>query len=612
MNHGNSKMNHATMKRTSICTAALAATLCVALPSGAAEPNLRAEINVDRTVVPVQRPASPLQTVSPEIISPETETHILRLTEYSEATDFNNLITPLGAAQYTGLKALSPYRGYAAIGYFPTFNLGASAGYRFISTERTSLGAWLQYNGYSYKAHGGTPKAENGDRQSVSDNTFSIGADFMQRFGKRSRLNASVDYTYGALKLPYLTAPETATGESRSINGFNGTLSFHSGYGAMAFHAGADFDHFSQGKALATPGLHGTTHAEGASENRMGVRLGAFGQFSKATYTGLEATADFLHRSRGMLLLETGSPNDAIAHPDSPVTSGQPDKRTSAIIKLMPYFGASGKNMSVRLGVDVNIATVNLGDHVHVAPNVFIGWNPASTVSVYAKFTGGDSFNSLRSLYTRMGAFAPGVFVYTSSNTPVASDFGINIGPFKGAAIELYGAYACTHNALMPVMLSYSASGTPAGAFLNTNLSGWRAGAALSYTWRDYIKARASFSILPHSYSSGFAEAYDRAKTITRVELSGKPHEKVELRATYELRTGRRYYDIAVGSGLPFEPTARSMRNSSELNFGGSYMISDAVSVNLTAENLLCRRAEQLPWVPGQGLHGLLSVEVKF
>lgn len=595
------------MKRLNIFAIACGAA---SIAAGAAEPKLRTEINVDRTVVPVQRPAAPLHSVSPSILSPEVETRTLRLTEYGEPSAFDNTITPLTAARHTGLKGPSPYRGYASVGYFPTFNLGASAGYRFLSTQRTSLGAWLQYDGYSYKAHG-VPQTAAGDRPSVKNNTFTIGADFTQRFGKRSRLNATLDYTYGALSLPVAyNADGLSDSQNRSISAFNASLSFHSGYGAVAYHAGADFDHFGQDKALTIPGPRGLAGADGAAENRAGFRLGAFGQFSKATYIGLEATADVLHRCRGLLLLETGSPNDALASPSLPVTAGNPEKNTSAIIKLMPYFGAKGRNMSVRLGVDVNIATINLGNHVHIAPNVLIDWNPASTVAVYARFTGGDSFNSLRSLYSRMGAFAPSAFVHTSSNTPVAADFGLNFGPFKGAAVEVYGAYACTHNALMPVMLDYD--GAQLGTMLNVNLSGWRAGAALSYKWRDFVKARASFDILPHNYTSGFADAFDRAKTVTKIDISGKPTDKIDLGLTYELRTGRRYYSIPVAAGASLLPSARAMRNSSELNFRGAYAVNDAVSIRLSAENLLCRRTEALPWVPGDGLHGLLGVEVKF
>lgn len=595
------------MKRLNIfAIAAGAATIA----AGAAEPNLRTEINVDRTVVPVQRPASPLHSVSPSILSPEIETRTLRLTEYGEPSAFDNSITTLAAARHTGLKGPSPYRGYAAVGYFPAFNLGASAGYRFVSTQHTSLSAWLQYDGYSYKAHG-VPATAAGDRPSVKNNTVTLGADFVQRFGKRSRLNAALDYTYGALSLPVADAATAVSApQSRSISAFNATLSFHSGYGAVAWHAGADFDHFAQGKALTIPTARGPVAADGASENRAGFRLGAFGQFSKATYVGLEATADVLHRCRGLLLLETGSPNDALASPSLPVTAGTPEKTTSAIIKLMPYFGAKGRNMSVRLGLDVNIATINLGNHLHLAPNVLIDWNPASTVAVYARFTGGDSFNSLRSIYSRMGAFAPSVFVHTPSNTPVAADFGLNFGPFKGAAVELYGSYAATHNALMPVLLDYD--GATLGTLLNVNLSGWRAGAALSYTWRDRIKARASFDILPHSYTSGFADAFDRAKTVTKIDLEGKPADKISLGLTYELRTGRRYYAIPVAGASSLLPAPRHMPNSSELNFRGSYAVNDAISISLSAENLLCRRAEALPWLPADALHGLLGVEVKF
>lgn len=598
------------MKRLHILTAAGA--LAAALPVLAEEPALRTEINVDRTVVPVQRPASPLGSVRPSILSPETETRTLRPAEYSRASSFDNVITPLGAVDYTGLRGLSPYRGYAAIGYFPSFQLGASAGYRFIRKEKTSLGAWLQYDGSSYKAHGGVPKNDKDERQTVSSNIFTVGADFLQRVGASTRLNAALDYTYGSLKLPFAANPGQSKGESRSLSAFNGSLSLHSTLGPLAWHIGADFDHFSEGKELLTQGAEGPRGLEGASENLTGVRLGGFAKISKAAYAGVEASAQFLHRSRGLLLLETGSANDAIASPVYPVTSGAPDRRTSSIVKVMPYFGIQGRNVNARLGLDVGFPTVNLGSHVHVAPNVLLDWNPASTVAVYARFSGGDSFNSLRSLYTRMGAFAPGSYVYTSSNTPVDARFGINIGPFRGVSLELYGGYASTHNALMPVALAYGGAEAPQGAFLNVNLSGWRAGGALGYTWREYVKARASFEILPHSYTSGFADAWDRARTVTKVELGSKPLENLDLGLVYELRTGRRYYSIPVAAGLNLTPEARSLRNVSKLDFRGQYHITETVTLGIAAENLLCRRVEQLPWVPGNGLTGLVSVEVKF
>ncbi len=599
------------MKKAPIYIAAAAGALCMPFFAHA-ENDLRTEINVDRTVVPVQRPASPLSSVSPSIVAPVITTTTLRPAEYGEVSAFDNTLAPLPAATYTGLKGRSPYKGYAALGYFPTFNLGASAGYRFVGTDRTTLGAWMQYDGLSYKGHGAAaPLKADGSRQSVKQNTITAGADFMQRIGRRSRLNVSLDYTYGALDLPSADPGSAPADEQRRVSAFNATASFHSAYGAVAWHVGADFDHFGQTRDVAVGNTGGWNILPGASENLAGVHLGAHGQFSKATYIGLEVSARFLHRTRGQLLLVTSEPSIALERPVTPVTFGNPENATTSIVKLRPYFGARAGRANMRLGADVNIVSGNLGNHVHVAPNVLLDWNPLSTVAVFAKFRGGDSFNSLRSLYTRIGTAATGAFVYTSANTTVAADFGLNIGPFYGAALELHGGYECTHNALMPVMLEY-ASATATGAFLNTDLSGWRAGAALSYRWRDRLEARASFDLLAHNYNSGFADAYDRAKSVTKVELSGKPVEKLSVRATYELRTGRRYYGVAVAGGIPFAPEARSMGNSSQLDLGARYMLTDAFSVGLRVENLLCRRADILPWLPGQGLHGLVGIEYKF
>ena len=99
---------------------------------------------------------------------------------------------------------------------------------------------------------------------------------------------------------------------------------------------------------------------------------------------------------------------------------------------------------------------------------------------------------------------------------------------------------------------------------------------------------------------------------MTKVELGSKPLENLDLGLVYELRTGRRYYSIPVAAGLNLTPEVRSLRNVSKLDFRGQYHITETVTLGIAAENLLCRRVEQLPWVPGNGLTGLVSVEVKF
>lgn len=569
--------------------------------STAQQPDMRAEINVDRTVVPVQRVATPLASSSPIVLVPEIETYSLSLTDYSTPSEYDNTIRPLLASPFPGLKGQTPYRGYLSIGYFPLFNAGVSAGYRILETQNTSLGVWMQYDGYNYHAHGPFARKADGTLQSVRDNTVTLGADFSQRLGKRNRLTASLNYTYGSQIQPYLSGVAENNGFDHTISGFNGKLAYYGGVNKLGWHIGGEFDHLSEGKFVPVMGQNVYGDAAGASENRVFAHAGAVWQMSRRANLGLEVSVDFLHRCRGLLLRDMD--NDIL-------NVGSPEKSTLSIIKAQPYFAFHRGKVNARLGLDVNIATVTVGSHVHFNPNILLEWNPLSKFAVYARFEGGDSFNSLRSLYSALGSFAVGNYVYTPSTSPVKSRFGFNFGPFKGLSVELYGRYADTHNAPMPAILE-NVSGA-VGTFVQTDMSGWGAGASVTYSWRDRLNAHASFEYAASGYASGFSENFDRAKTITNIGADFNVTPKLLVGINYELRAGRNFYRFTCVDSDRFIRQRESLRNISNLDLNANYRLTDAFSVFVRVENLLCCRAETLPWIAAPSIHGLFGASLKF
>lgn len=577
--------------------------LATGLSATAQQQGLRTEIEVDRTVVPVQRPASPLNDIRPAILNPRFATPELQITDYSKASAFANSLDPLNPAVYTGLPPVSTYRGYASLAYFPTFNARINAGYRIVSTQRTSVGIWGQWDGLSYNAHDLAQSHFLSDNRKVSSNTVDLGAHLLQKFNRRNSLSAQLDYTGAFLKSPDLSQPDS---DQRNIMGFRAQAAWHGGVGALGYHVGASFDRMSQSKdAGMSPALSAETADEsGAAENIFRAHAGVFGQFSRTTYIGLEAEASFLHRSRGTLIYNT---LDELKHI---LSYGAPEHRTLSIVKLRPFFGVKGRRASMRLGLDLNISPVNLGEHVHVNPNILLDWNPAATVAVYARFSGGDAFNSMRSLYTRYGGFAVGSQLLTSSSSPVTADFGVNLGAFHGLSLRLMGSYSCVHNAAMPVI--FSSGGDLTGGFLNANISGWSAGARLGYNGISMVEAYVSGHILPHSYSSATLENPDRAKAVLKAGFTLHPITGLNIKADYELRSGRHCYTIPVVADTEVIPQESRMSNLSGLNAGADYAINSSINVFLDVRNLLCRRDAVLPWLPAQGLHGLCGVSVKF
>ena len=127
------------------------ATLLGAATLNASAKDLKTEITVDRTIVPVEREATRLGSLTPQLLSSPVAMRRLTLADYTDPAAITRSASTLDPAAYADTFALSPYRGYVSLGYFPVFNLGASAGYKFIDNSHTRLGAWLQYDGCSYK-----------------------------------------------------------------------------------------------------------------------------------------------------------------------------------------------------------------------------------------------------------------------------------------------------------------------------------------------------------------------------------------------------------------------------------------------------------------------------
>ena len=60
------------------------------------------------------------------------------------------------------------------------------------------------------------------------------------------------------------------------------------------------------------------------------------------------------------------------------------------------------------------------------------------------------------------------------------------------------------------------------------------------------------------------------------------------------------------------QATEVGMGNISDLKFDARYEISGNFDVWARVENLLCRRAELLPGLQTQGVHGLVGVMLRF
>jgi hypothetical protein len=573
-----------TSKYISLTLMSAAVALC------ASAEDLKTEIKVDRTVVPTERAATRMSTVSPDLITPKINKKSLSLTEYTGTSQLTSTFDILSPASYPANSALSTQRGYAAVGYFPNFNLGASAGYSFIQNEHTRLGAWMQYDGNLYHGVG-----DYGERRLFKNNTFTIGADVNQKVGENSQLAVDVDYTTAAIH-----ALDYDKDQHIDFGGLDakwwsrlGNVGYHvdAGINAFGFARGYQSQTFTGGNVYDAPK---------SGEVVYSLKAGAIGHLSHETWLGLELGGEFQHFTNGNQL------SKELTAYGSYYINGL-TSRNLGLINAMPHYGFHIDNVTTCIGVKVDVPTGGANKSVHLAPHVTFDWNPSSQFAIYAKVDGGDQLNTLRSLYD-VTYFLPATWVYDRSFVPVTADLGINIGPFKGASLELRGGYAKANDWLMPTYGTWAANanGLVAGitTFQALDIKGWHAGATLSYAYRDLVKVHASYDVAPQKYDRGYYLWRDRAKYVVGAGLEVTPIKPLSINIDYEYRAKRQTYTSA--------GVAERLGNVNNLSLGAAYKFNETVSVFANAENLFCHRYDILYGLQSQGIKGLIGVAVKF
>lgn len=572
------------------------AAMALAAALSASAEDLKTEITVDRTIVPVEREATRIGSLTPRLLSSPVNMRQLSLADYTDPAAITRSISTLDPATYADTFALSPYRGYASIGYFPVFNLGASAGYKFVDNSRTRFGAWLQYDGCSYD-----PDTDAEAEGRYSSNAVSVGAALDQRVGAASSFGARLAYTYSAIGLP-----DAFVNDRQNANIIDGDLSWWSRTGLIGYHAKASFSHFSYGKDYRFGAETNAPTAKAAGENRFNINGGIsyFGS-SAAPRGGIEIAADFISRSNGVEQIAVADGPGSFMPRFAPIADG-----TLGVISLTPYYAFNSGRVHGRIGAKIDVSAGGEGKKFHVAPAVMLDWNAASQFAIYARVNGGEHLNSLRSLYDYC-PFVGGLWQYQRSHIPVTADLGMNIGPFSGFSARLFGGYAVANDWLMPQFADLSSS-TGNAHFRAVNygaydLKGWHGGIGLSYEWRSVVKADVS----AETASNGSDKAYylwrDRAKYVIKASVEVRPVKALRLGAGYELRTDRHnyYYDGAFSY-------AYDLGAVSDLRFEASYAINDALTVFARGENLLNKRCDLVTTIQNQGVRGLVGAAYKF
>lgn len=552
-----------------------------AIPASA---QISREIVVEREVVPIERPASRI-SLMPATVKPQMANATVKFSDAAVSTE----ITPLRAMLEPALtdeadSAAINQRGYVDLGYFPAFNLGLSAGYQFVNNEKTSAGAWMQYNGHSYKRNDqwGFYKYHN------KRNTFTIGAEGIHRLSATSGLHASLGYTYDANKweLPQIDVSRSSSGNYSTLNahrlgltaGYYGKSGLW-GYRA-AFNGGANSLSTLQ---IADPEVRNTEWLYGVD----GELNYATGDASRA---GLRV--DWQMRSVSF--------SDHVAQ-----------GKTMGVVKLNPYWASPIlEGMNVELGVNADFS-INSGTTANFSPECAISWSPRGSMSIFAvevKATGGLHANTLSSLLDYTPYIFPAYDEFTDSsrtlgNSHVPYDLAaaVTIGPFSGAYIELSGEYAKADDWMMPVCANSWKTWAPA------DVKGWMLGAKAGYRFRSLGEISVAYQRASNDGDKAFYRWRDRAKQALDCRLTLTPVNPLEVSVGFEARWDRKV--IAHYGDTMTDFSLGAKRN---LWVGASYKVTSQLTIFARGENLLNSYYEHVYDVPAQGFTGLVGAQYTF
>ena len=563
------------MKRIHIAILSLAAAAATAQAQ-----DLVKEIDVNRTIVPAEREATRPSQLAPNVFAPEVAPARLSPARYSQPSAFLPAASLLPPARWGQTVERTPYRGYAAIGYFPVYNLGATAGYRIIDTETTGVGAWAMYNGNTYKI--------SADPKDITakNHFFSVGLNGRHSFSAVSTLTAEAMYRHASFTHP------DANYDAQGASDFRFSAAWHSQAGKVGYQAKASVERFAFSKepflAGATPMLN-----DALGQTSLGIAASGVYDLTECVKPGLEVDFDYLTSNNYLHM--------ALAEPVM-------DDARWGVMRVQPNVQLRGGAFTGRLGANVSIGTA-CASGVKVAPAVRLALEPKAPASVWVSLEGGMGQNRAADMHQRDYTFVP-IFAIGTYNVPLAVEAGARLGSFSGFTATARFRYAKADNYELP-WLQRAAGITPQG--YDFDISGLMAGVELAYECR-LLKASASFDLANSSDTDpgkGWYMWGDRAKRAFAASVEVYPIPKLTVGIGYENRGGRHTF-AALEQVRPAVWEGVDLGTVSNLNLNAKYELRPEFTIFLTATNLLNHRYSYSSGFEAPGIHGLAGVALKF
>lgn len=593
-----------------------------------AQGSLSKEITVDKEIVPQEREAQRLPLL-PQTIRPDIKTYKLnwsaRAVEVSPASE----VRVLPPAAWNDAIAPQPYRGYVSAGYMPALQFGVSAGYRLVDNGRTQANVALQYDGTNYK---GSPRLFNGMKPEYRYNyqTFRLGADISHKFGDNRTLGAGVSYMHLSYNNPiWYTQQVVQDYQDGGFNNISGELA-------------SDEYSFTQ-KADRIDGNINWNHALDAFSYGLNFRTGYFGYGkSPSNLGGFKGAGNVYFGFDADFRLKLGDKSSVgvvasyelvnyrkLSRAATPWINDDVygfsytsfNKGKNGVVDATAYFRTDADTYSMLLGVHLSSRS---GDDkgTLVYPEVRLAWMPTQQFSAYVRAGGGNvRLNTLGRLWDA-DPYACSFQQVSPSYEKWRGDGGINIGPFEGMTVELWGGYTRWGRLALPtrpIAMTYADVNSVnfdlgyTGLYGSGRFTSIHYGAAVGYKYGSVVAVRLSYEGAPDGEDKGYSQWLDRAKCQFKASVSVNPIKNLGIKLEYGISNGRRMYmQPEPNYTKTDEHVSVSLGTAASLDLGAYYNIDERFTVWADAENILNRRWQLCYGVMNPGLTGLVGVTYKF
>lgn len=488
----------------------------------------------------------------------------------------------------------SDYDGYLVAGYYPWADFGVSAGYRLVDTRSTRLEAWTQLSRNRYKEHTGTDATSPRARVATTD--FDLGLDFSStsRYGT---LSAATSLYMSHFNYPSgLLDPATQNSYRYRLGaGWHSTLDETASGWALE----GNLDWFTFGKACFPVDFENTIdNPKGLRQTTGNIKASgqlmfndAFGMGLSVGYTGSHVSNRYLHM-----------PGIREFHAIGGYSPG--------IISIGASFRFNAQSFAGHIGPVIDISTGDISG-THTGARGVLDWNISRYVRLFTTVESGTRLNTLGELYDINRYAAPLASARPSFlNGDVKA--GVSVGPFKGFSITARGGFSSAADWALPAL----ADGV--STFATTDLSTAYYSVELKYDRGHRLSARA---ILEGAVNNDIDHAYyrwnDRASQVLDLSVSWNPLDELSLEGGFELRRGRRICDITsmqediqqpVTTTYAFMPLGRVMGG----RIGATYNIDETIAIWGRLDGIGQGRYLQAGAMPGQRMHGLVGITLRF